>query len=238
MVNDLFPMTMAGAQTARRGRVLVGPVDLTLEGQGVTAIMGPNGSGKTSLLRLMHGTARLTAGAINWSCALDTARQQQSFVFQRPTMLRRSVIDNIAYPLAIRGVSQSRARARAREWAEKVGLAGALHRSATVLSGGEQQKLSIARALITEPKVLFLDEPTASLDGPAKREIEEILIAAKHAGTRLLITTHDLGQGRRLADDVIFLLKGRVNETGEAKAFFAAPQTPEGQAFLNGDIVT
>ncbi|MEO0401773.1 MAG: ATP-binding cassette domain-containing protein [Pseudomonadota bacterium] len=234
----LFPMTMTRAQTSRRGKVLVGPVDLTLDGQGVTAIMGPNGSGKTTLLRLMHGTARLTGGDMAWACPRDEARQYQSFVFQRPVMLRRSVIENIAYPLFIRRMPKSGARAQAREWAARVGLTEALERSATVLSGGEQQKLALARALITDPHVLFLDEPTVSLDGQAKREIEEILQQARANGTRLVIATHDLGQARRLADDVLFLLRGRVHEQGSAPAFFAGPQTTEARAFLDGDIVT
>ncbi|MEM7472898.1 MAG: ATP-binding cassette domain-containing protein [Pseudomonadota bacterium] len=233
----LFPMTMAQAQTSRRGKVLVGPIDLELGAQGVTAIMGPNGSGKTTLLRLMHGTARLTGGQINWACGLAEARHHQSFVFQRPIMLRRSVLDNVAYPLLIRGVAKSEARSRARDWSQRIGLEDALDRQATVLSGGEQQKLALARALITEPHVLFLDEPTAALDGQAKREIEEILRSERDKGTRLFLTTHDVGQGKRLADDVIFLLKGCVQEHSAAAAFFDVPKTTQAQAFLQGDIV-
>ena len=238
MVSDLFPMTMVQAQTSWRGKVLVGPVDATLEAQGTTVIIGPNGSGKTTLLRLMHGTARLTGGEINWACGLDQARHHQSFVFQRPVMLRRSVLDNIAYPLLIRGTSKSQALATATDWADRIGLGGALDRPATVLSGGEQQKLAIARALITGPQVLFLDEPTASLDGQAKREIEEILLQERAKGTRLFMSTHDLGQARRLADDIMFLLHGRIHEQATASAFLSGPETPQARAFLKGDIVT
>jgi tungstate transport system ATP-binding protein len=236
-VNSLFPLTIRGAQTSRRGKVLVGPIDLDLEGAGATVVIGPNGSGKTTLLRLLHGTARLTGGTIDWACGTHDARQHQAFVFQRPVMLRRSVIDNIAYPLRMRGAPKQDANDQARDWAQRVGLGNMLGRSATVLSGGEQQKLALARAMITQPKVLFLDEPSAALDGRAMREIEEILLSAKQMGTRLILSSHDFGQARRLADEVIFLLHGRVHEQGPAVEFFEAPKTPQARAFLNGDIV-
>ncbi len=236
-MSALFPLTVKGAETARRGVVLVGPVDLSLTGGGVSVVMGPNGSGKTSLLRLLHGTARLTAGSIDWACSMADARPQQAIVFQRPIVLRRSVLDNIAYPLRTRGVAKAVARAQAEDWAKKVGLGDMLARAATFLSGGEQQKLALARALITKPKVLFLDEPTAALDGRAMREVEEILIAAKASGMRLILATHDFGQARRLADDVVFLLHGRVHEQGPAAEFFSQPKTAQAQAFVRGDIV-
>ena len=236
-MSDLFPLTVRGAATSRRGRTLVGPVDLTLDGQGACVVIGPNGSGKTTLLRLLHGAARCTRGDIRWACPTDEARHHQAFVFQRPVMLRRSVLDNIAYPLRMRGQSRSQAQERASQWAARVGLGDALTRPASVLSGGEQQKLALARALIIDPKLVFLDEPCAALDGRATREIENVLHKAKAAGTRLILSTHDMGQARRLGDQVVFLLRGQVHETGPAQAFFDAPQTPQARAFLNGDIV-
>jgi tungstate transport system ATP-binding protein len=236
-VNSLFPLTVRGAQTSQRGKVLVGPIDLDLEGAGATVVIGPNGSGKTTLLRLLHGTARLTGGIIDWACGTHVAQQHQAFVFQRPVMLRRSVIDNIAYPLRMRGTLKQDANDQAGDWAHRVGLGNMLGRSATVLSGGEQQKLALARAMITQPKVLFLDEPSAALDGRAMREIEEILLSAKQMGTRLILSSHDFGQARRLADEVIFLLHGRVHEQGPAVEFFEAPKTPQAREFVNGDIV-
>lgn len=236
-MSALFPVRLEGAQSVRRGRSLVGPVDLTLEGQGACVVIGPNGAGKTTLLRLMHGAARLTSGRITWGCPTDEARQQQAFVFQRPVMLRRSVEANLAYPLMVRGMARRQALSQARDWAERVGLSDMLDRQAPSLSGGEQQKLAIARALIVEPKLLFLDEPCAALDGRAMREVEEILQAAKAAGTRLILSTHDMGQARRLADEVVFLLRGKVHERGRAPEFFDAPATSSAQAFLKGDIV-
>lgn len=236
-MSALFPLKVRGAVTARRGKVLVGPVDLDLCGQKACVVIGPNGSGKTSLLRMLHGAARLNRGTITWACPTDVARQSQSFVFQRPVMLRRSVLDNIAYPLLVHGVKKTVALDAARDWADRVGLTDMLRRPATVLSGGEQQKLALARALVTGPMVLFLDEPCAALDGRAMREIETILNDAKAAGTKLIMTTHDMGQARRLADEVVFLLGGLVHETGPASAFFDHPTTPEARAFMNGDIV-
>ena len=233
----LFPLVVKAAETSRRGKTLVGPIDMTLDSGGATVVMGPNGSGKTTLLRLLHGAARLTAGSITWACPIDEARHRQAFVFQRPVMLRRSVRENIAYPLLVRGVSKPEARTRTEAWAARVGLSQALDRPATVLSGGEQQKLALARAMITEPQVLFLDEPCAALDGRAMREIEDILLESKRAGVRLILSTHDLGQARRLADEVIFLMHGRISEHSPAPDFFAGPQSRQAQAFLRGDIV-
>ncbi|WP_299629431.1 ATP-binding cassette domain-containing protein [uncultured Tateyamaria sp.] len=237
MVTELFPLILAGAETSRRGKRLVGPVDLSLDGQGLCVVIGPNGAGKTTLLRLMHGTARLTAGRINWACDTAEARHHQAFVFQRPIVLRRTVEENLTYPLRLRRVAKAVARRSAQEWAERVGLSDLLCHRAGVLSGGEQQKLAIARALITEPALVFLDEPTASLDGRATREIEGILSHAKANGTRLILSTHDMGQARRVADKVVFMLGGKVHETGPATAFFEDAATPEARAFINGDIV-
>ena len=203
---QLFPMTAKGIESRRRGQVLVGPIDLTLDGTGACVVVGPNGAGKTTLLRLLHGTARLSAGQINWACPTDAARHHQGFVFQRPVMLRRTVMQNLIYPLRLRGVPLADARDRARDWAGRVGLADMLDRAAPVLSGGEQQKL-------------------------------EILTHAKSTGTRLILSTHDMGQARRLADQVLFLLGGRIHESGPAETFFNQPETPQARAFLRGDIV-
>ena len=236
-MSALFPLSVRGATTSRRGKRLVGPVDLELDGRGVTVVLGPNGSGKTTLLRLLHGIARLGAGRIDWACDEARARNAQAFVFQRPVMLRRSVIDNLAYPLVMRGIARRAARTQAADWGQRIGLGDMLSRPATVLSGGEQQKLALARALIRDPELVFLDEPTASLDGRATREVEAILNSERQKGTALILATHDMGQARRLADRVVFLLNGRVHETGPAEPFFHTPETPEARAFLQGDIV-
>lgn len=236
-MSGMFPLIVEGALTRRRGKVLVGPVDLRLEDRGITVVVGPNGAGKTSLLRMLHGIARLNAGRIAWACGDEAARERQAFVFQTPVMLRRSVKDNLAYPLRLTGVARGEARVQAEAMAEQIGLSYALNRPATVLSGGERQKLALGRALIRSPEVLFLDEPCASLDGRATREVEDILTKAAREGTRLIMSTHDMGQARRLASEVLFLLGGKIHEQGPAPKFFETPATAQARAFLNGDIV-
>lgn len=234
---SLFPLHLEGATVRRGGRAILGPVDLTLGGEGATAVIGPNGAGKTTLLRLIHGLARPQAGAVRWAVPAAEARARQALVFQSPILLRRTVAANIAYPLRLAGVPARKAAARAANWAERIGLGDHVDRPALALSGGEAQKLALARALITDPELLLLDEPTASLDGRAKREIEAIIGEATASGTRIIIATHDMGQAARLADAVIFLFHGAVHETATAATFFAGPETPAAAAFLRGDIV-
>ncbi|MCK0169814.1 ATP-binding cassette domain-containing protein [Aliiroseovarius sp. S1123] len=236
-MSNLFPVTLEGATLRRSGKVLVGPVNLELRAKGVTVVIGPNGAGKTSLLRMMHGIARLGGGSIRWACPPEEARAHQAFVFQQPIMMRRSVLGNLTYPLRLTGTSWSEARDRATQAATEVGLADMLDRPAPYLSGGERQKLALARALITRPELLFLDEPCASLDGRATREIEEILTRAAAAGTRLIMSTHDMGQARRLATEVLFLMNGNIHEHSSAEMFFGGSASPQAQAFLKGDIV-
>jgi tungstate transport system ATP-binding protein len=234
---SILPLTLSAAIVRKHGKRIVGPVDLTISGSGATVLLGPNGAGKTTLLRMMHGLDRVSAGRAQWAVGRDEADLRQAYVFQTPILLRRTVLDNAAYPLQIRGQSRKDARRTAAEKVAEVGLADALQRPAHVLSGGEKQKLALARALVTQPEVLFLDEPTASLDGRSTREIETILAAAQTAGTKIIMATHDLGQARRIASDILFLLNGSIHESGAAKAFFAGPVTPEAGAFLKGDIV-
>lgn len=236
-MSTLFPCTVTGALTRRAGKVLVGPVDLQLGATGTTMVIGPNGAGKTSLLRMLHGIARLGGGNIRWACDDATAQRAQAFVFQHPVMMRRTVLGNLTYPLRLIGTPRAEARADAEAWAARVGLADMLDRPAAVLSGGERQKLAIARALIRAPELLFLDEPCASLDGRATREIEAILRDIAARGTRVIMSTHDMGQARRLGTEVAFLLNGKVHECAPADRFFSAPATPQARAFLNGDIV-
>ncbi|MFO6465119.1 ATP-binding cassette domain-containing protein [Jannaschia sp. KMU-145] len=233
---SVLPLTLRAASGRRRGQTVVGPVDLTIGAGGITCVIGPNGSGKTALLRLMHGLDR-ARGDVGWAVPTEQARGAQAYVFQQPTVLRRSVGANLAYPLRLRGVGRAEATDRARAQATRFDLDALLDQSAPSLSGGEAQRLALARALIAAPEIVFADEPCAALDGRATRAIETRLTEAAASGTTLVVATHDMGQARRIADRVIFLLHGRIHEDAAADAFFAAPATPEARAFLRGDIV-
>ena len=235
---NILPLTLSGAQVRRRGKRLLGPIDLTLGPGGITVIVGPNGSGKTTLLRVMHGVERLSSGRASWAVPDRDAQARQAFVFQSPIMLRRSVAANLRYPLALHGVSRADQDSAVTAWAEKIGLSDALTTPAPRLSGGERQKLALARALIGHPQVLFLDEPCASLDGAATLAIEGLLREARAAGVRIVMATHDMGQARRLADDALFVLGGTIAEAARRDRFFGSPHHPALTKFLNGDIVT
>lgn len=236
-MSHLLPLKVTDAEVKRKGRRLIGPINLTVEGTGVSIILGPNGSGKTTLLRLLHGLERPRGGDVTWNAPEAEAQAAQSFVFQTPILMRRTVLDCIAYPLTLRGVSRSTAREAAEVAVQDAGLEKVKDLLAPSISGGEKQKLALARALITKPGVLFLDEPCANLDGRATRDIEASLKDVAAQGVRVLMSTHDLGQARRLADDILFLVGGRLVEQTAAKAFFGGPQTAEAQAFLDGRII-
>jgi tungstate transport system ATP-binding protein len=237
MVNDPMSVSLSNVQVKRRGKAILGPINLDLEATGFTIVLGPNGAGKTTFLKVLHGVERVSNGIVQWSVPDVEARQAQAYVFQSPIMLRRSMRENLAYPLRLLKLDKAEIAKRVADWAQRIDLEEALDRPAPRLSGGERQKLALARALIRNPKVLFLDEPCANLDGRSTREIEALLLDASHTGTRIIMTTHDLGQARRLASDVVFLLNGALHEQGPASDFFVAPQTLEARSFLNGDIV-
>lgn len=237
MSESLLPMQARGLTVRRRGKVILGPIDLDLSREGFTILIGPNGSGKSTLLKSLHGVERLSDGSVAWNTEMAEAQNHQAYVFQTPIMLRRTVAENLAYPLKLAGVGRDDIRDACTLWAKRIGLGDAMDRPAPRLSGGEQQKLALARALIRAPQMLFLDEPCANLDGRAMREIESLLQTAHAEGTRILMATHDLGQLRRLATDVIFLHAGQVCETGPAQTLLDRPKTAQLTAFLKGDIV-
>ena len=201
-----------------------------------TVILGPNGAGKSVLLRLLHGLLAPSAGNVRWTLPLAIARRRQAMVFQRPVMLRRSALDNVRFALRVSDLG-GETEVLAHAALARVGLAQVADRPARVLSGGEQQRLALARAWALGPEVLFLDEPTASLDPAATRTIEEIILAMHLAGTTIVMTTHDLGQAKRIADEVLFLHHGCLLEKTPAAAFFNQPHSKEAAAFMKGELL-
>lgn len=204
-------------------------ISLEMSAGGPSILMGPNGSGKTSLLKLMMGLVAPSAGEV------FSAQSQASFVFQKSVMLRRSVAANVAFALQAAGLPANDKEIHAA--LAQVGLAHLAQRPARRLSGGEQQRLALARALSRNPAILFLDEPTASLDPAQTKAVEDIVTASAAMGVTIVMSTHDIGQARRLASEVLFLADGRLVERTEAASFFSEPKSPEAQRFLAGELV-
>ena len=235
----LLPLELRRLTYEANGKRVIDNVDLALQQPGITVIMGPNGAGKSVLLRLMHGLIAPTRGEILWAGRrMDRELTlRQAMVFQKPVLLRRSAAANIRHALGVRGIDKGERAIRVDGALKLAGLEGRAAIPARVLSGGEQQRLCLARALSLEPEVLFLDEPTASVDPASTLAIERLLIEAQHRGIKIIVVTHDVGQARRLAQDVVFLHHGQVVEHGLAKRFFTEPRSEAARCFLAGGLV-
>ncbi len=221
------------------GELLLGGVDLSLRRGSRTLIMGPNGAGKSLLLRLMHGLiVPDEGGLILWHGEPMTARarQAQAMVFQRPVLLRRSVLANLKFALSVRGLRRGERASRIEQTLALAGLSHLARRPARVLSGGEQQRLSLARALLLEPELLFLDEPTANLDPASTAAIESLVLDANARGVTIVMVTHDAGQARRLGEDVVFLQDGLIAETGPVDQVLTNPQSDPARAWRDGRL--
>lgn len=236
---SILPLAVDGVGLDLPGRTAVlDNVTFRLDGGGIRAVLGPNGAGKTLLLKVCHGLIEPTRGTVRWSTA--TARQvrrRQAMVLQRPVLLRRSVSANVDYALRLLGLPAVARAERVREALVLARLEHVMDRPARSLSGGEQQRAALARAWAMRPEVLFLDEPSTHLDPAATRAVEDVIRGIRAAGTTIVMTTHDLGQARRLADHVLFLNHGRLLERQSSQSFFAQPRTPEARAFLHGDLL-
>jgi len=219
------------------GFVALESIDLAVgEGERI-GLIGPNGSGKSTLLRVAMGLLAPSRGRITWGGLENVPPLKRAIVFQRPAMLRRSAAANIRFALRAAGIPRAEHARRASELLELVGLGSLADRAARRLSGGEQQRLALARALARDPAVLFLDEPTASLDPTATKAVEDIIRAVSERNIKVVMATHDLGEARRLAGDVVMLHRGRIVETAAAASFFDRPQTAEARTFLAGELL-
>ncbi len=218
----------------RSGQKLIDGLTLELPCGGVTAVIGPNGAGKSLLLRLVAGLISPTAGVVQIHPAYAG---RIALVFQRPVLLRRSVHGNLAHALSVYGVPRKQRFARLAELLEIGGLAALADRPARALSGGEQQRLAMVRALAARPRLLLLDEPMASLDPQSTLVIETLVRATAEAGTKIVLVTHDHGQAQRLANEIVFLHHGRVTEQTRSERFFTDPASGAGRAFLEGRLL-
>lgn len=223
----------------RDGRTLVDHVDLKIgPAHGVSVVLGPNGAGKSLLLRLLANLMPPDAGTVTWAGAAPSSElaHRIGFLFQRPVMLRRSALANIEFALATRGMARPLRREQGLAALDAARLAHLADRPALSLSGGEQQRLALVRALALSPEVLFLDEPTANLDPASTAALEEMVVAAA-ATTPVVLVTHDLAGARRVATRVLFMHHGRILERTRHDVFFDRPQTPEARTFLAGKIL-
>ena len=235
-VSDL-PLQFEDVTVLARDVALVRGVSLQIAAGAPTVLVGPNGAGKSTLLRLAMGLIAPTRGRITWGGRAEGDSRRRAMVFQRPVMLRRSAAGNIGYALRAAGIPRAERPRRLADILARVGLVHLADRPARRLSGGEQQRLALARTLAHDPEVLLLDEPTASLDPAATKAVEDILRDIAQSGVKIVMATHDLGQARRVAGEIVFLLRGEVRESAPAERFFTAPATPEAARFARGDIV-
>lgn len=237
MEHPLLPLVARNVVFGINGRRIIDDVSFWIGSNGRTVILGPNGAGKSVMLRLCHGLLEPSRGEIRWGeLTVADAREQQAMASQKPVLLRRTVTGNLLHVLRVKGTPRGERQALVDAALEQAGLAGLGGRAARTLSGGQQQRLAIARAFVLRPKVLLLDEPTANLDPAAVRGVEELIGAIGAAGTKILMTTHDIAQARRLAADVMFLNDGRLLEHAPAAEFFTSPKDPVAAGFLAGEL--
>jgi tungstate transport system ATP-binding protein len=234
--NSPLPLQLDRVLFAAGGRRIIDNVSLTIGPDGNTVMLGANGAGKSVLMRLCHGLLVPAAGTIRWLGTTRAAPPRQAMVFQHAVLLRRSALANVTYALRLAGVRDAAAEAPAVQALERVGLRAVAEQPARALSGGEQQRLAIARAWALEPDVLFLDEPTASLDPAAAQEVERLILAIAATGTKIIMTTHHLAQAARIASEVIFLDRGRVLEQTPAAEFFRQPRSVEARLFIRSEL--
>ena len=232
-----LPVIFSGVAIVAGDVTILDDISLTLNAGPPTVLIGPNGAGKTTLLRAAMGLIQVTRGRITWGGRDAPSLERLAIMFQRAVMLRRSVIGNILYALAAAHAPQAARDERARDLIAVVGLQGLENRPARRLSGGEQQRLALARALARAPAVLFLDEPTASLDPHATKAIEDVIGDVARLGVKVVMSTHDLGQAKRLAGDIVLLHRGRLIEAGPAKEFFEKPRTDDTRKFIAGELL-
>ncbi len=217
---------------------LIKNVNLKIASTGSTVILGHNGSGKSLLLKLMHGVITPSSGQITWNnSSSNTNPYWRTFLLQRPTFFKQSVRYNVEFVLRIANTPKSEYKLRCQQALEICGLSNLADRNTHSLSGGELQKLSLARAWVLNPSVVLLDEPTVALDPPSVLGFENIIQQPKQTDTKVIMTTHDLSQAKRLADEIVFIDSGKVVEQLPAEIFFSGPVSNQAQNFISGELI-
>ena len=236
--HPLLPLVARQLRFDINGRQIIHDISFWIGSSGRTVILGPNGAGKTVLLRLCHGLIHPTGGKLQWGdLSVAEARAQQAMVPQHPVLLRRSVAGNVQHVLSVKRIPRKQRQELVAAALKQARLTDFASHPARTLSGGQQKRLAIARACVLRPAVLLLDEPTTNLDPAAVRDVEEMILAVGAAGTKILMTTHDIAQARRLASDVMFLNDRRLLEHASAAEFFNAPKDPVAARFLHGELL-
>lgn len=236
----ILPLIAKKLTVERDGRRLLDSLDLTLSPEpGVTVLLGPNGAGKSLMLQLLTGLMEPDSGSVTWAGQKPSPQliKRIGYVFQKPVLLRRSVLENVVFSLAATGCSKDQINTRAPEALTVAGLSALADQPARSLSGGEQQRLALVRAMSFLPELLVLDEPGAHLDPASVAAIEKLMAQAAAMGTKVLLVTHDIAQARRLAGTIVFMHRGRILETGCGKTFFDAAKSPEARAYLGGELL-
>ena len=235
---NILPLHVKNLQITKKGNVLLNDVTLSIESNEVTVILGPNGAGKSLLLRSAHGLETPSKGSLQWNTHNPQPQHSwRAYIFQKPVLLRRSVRANLEYVLSLHNINKANYASLINSALDHTGLSQLADRSARVLSGGEQQRLNIARAWVLQPKVILLDEPTAELDPNGTAAIERLIKTIAQQGTKIIMSTHDLGQAHRLANDIVFLHQGRLVEHTPANSFFEQPQSKMAQDFIAGKLL-
>jgi len=236
--SNALPLLIKNLSIAKQGNLLLDNISLSIESNNITIILGPNGAGKSLLLRAAHGLEEPSEGTLSWNGKNpQTQDSWRSYIFQKPVLLRRSVRANLEYSLSLHRVSKNEYDDKINYALEQTGLSKLTDRNARVLSGGEQQRLNIARALVLNPKIILLDEPTAELDPGGTAIIERLIETIAQQDTKIVMSTHDLGQAKRLASDILFLHQGRLIEHTASETFFEDAQTQTAKDFIAGKLL-
>ena len=223
-------LKLRGVAVMAGDKALISDIDLEVRAGESIVVLGANGAGKTTLLKLCNGILAPSLGAVSAPPAVE-----QALIFQRPALLARSVLDNVRFVLAVRGIAEPARTGEARAALVACNLDGIASRQARLLSGGEQQRLALARAWACKPKLLLADEPTANLAPAAARDLEQLVQALRAEATTLVLATHNVAQAKRLADRILFLDEGRIVEDRPAAEFFVSPQSAAARSYLEGE---